>query len=212
MIVEWKTIGGIVCFSSMGNNCQPTLQSYNLPLSSPSLAHISCRRAVLDDVNEIAEVLTLCFNQFNEFTFWIYPLMKMGVAQDLRQRLQEEESDYFCLVAVNKQEGHEEIVGTVELSFRRSFPWLKPNRYAYVANLAVKRKYRRRGIATLLLSKCEEIARINNYKHIYLHVLASNQEAQKLYLGNGYTIHRIETDLLSLFIPSKRRLLLTKPL
>ncbi|HIK38175.1 MAG TPA: GNAT family N-acetyltransferase [Geminocystis sp. M7585_C2015_104] len=181
-------------------------------MSNPSLARTVCRRAVLGDINDIAEVLTLCFNQFNKFTFWIYPLVKMAVAQDLRQRLQQEDADYFCLVAVYKQRESEEIVGTVELSFRRGFPWLKPNRYAYVANLAVKEKYRRRGIATCLLLKCEEIAKANNYGCIYLHVLASNQGAQKLYLGNGYTIHRVETDLLSLFVPGKRRLLLMKTL
>lgn len=174
------------------------------------------RRANLDDVEGIAEVLTLSFNKFNELTFWIYPLMKIGVCQDLRKRLQNDEQESICVIAVNViNQGNkvkEEVLGTVELSFRERYHWQKKEKYAYIANLAVRKNYRRQGIASELLFRCEQIAQEKNYGHLYLHVLASNQNAQQLYVNNGYTIKEVETDLFSLFLPSQRRLLLSKSL
>lgn len=174
------------------------------------------RRATLDDVEGISEVLTLSFNHFNELTFWIYPLMKIGVSQDLRKRLQNDEQENICLIAVNViplgNRVEQEVLGTVELSFRERYHWQKREKYAYIANLAVKKNYRRQGIARELLCRCEQIAQEKNYDHLYLHVLASNQNAQQLYLNNGYTIQQVETDLFSLFVSSQRRLLMTKSL
>lgn len=174
------------------------------------------RQATLDDVEGIAEVLTLSFNHFNEVTFWVYPLIKIGVCQDLRKRIQNNEKENFCLIAVsiNNTEGkiNQEVLGTVELSFRENYNWAKKEKYAYIANLAVRENCRRQGIASQLLSRCEQIAQENNYSRVYLHVLASNNKARKLYLNNGYTIQQVETDLFSLFVPSQRRLLLTKSL
>lgn len=87
------------------------------------------RQATLDDVEGIAEVLTLSFNHFNEVTFWVYPLIKIGVCQDLRKRLQNNEKENICLIAVfiNNTEGkvNQEILGTVELSFRENYRWAK---------------------------------------------------------------------------------------
>lgn len=172
------------------------------------------RQANLNDVEKIAEVLTLSFNHFNEFTGWIYPLMKIGVCQDLRQRLQSNEPENICLIAVNVVQGgnkvEEEVLGTVELSFRERYHWQKREKYAYIANLAVSENYRRQGIAGELLFRCEQIAQEKNYSRLCLHVLARNQTAQQLYLNHGYTVQQVETDLLSLFVPSQRRLFMTK--
>jgi ribosomal protein S18 acetylase RimI-like enzyme len=76
--------------------------------------------------------------------------------------------------------------------------------------LAVSKNYRRQGIGSQLLSKCEKIAKDQGFNELCLHVLASNQSGQQLYSQNNYTLRQIETDLYSLFVPSKRRLLLAK--
>ncbi len=174
------------------------------------------RQATLDDVEGIAEVLTLGFNNFNDLTFWLYPLIKIGVCQDLRKRLQNDEQKNICLIAINIiQRGNkveQEVLGTVELSFRERYHWQKKEKYAYIANLAVSENHRRQGIASELLFRCQQIAQEKNYGHLYLHVLASNHDAQQLYINNGYTIQEVETDLFSLFVPSQRRLLMTKSL
>lgn len=191
-------------------------KSFLNPVQDYPVSSTIFRRANLDDVEEIAEVLTLSFNNFNDLTFWIYPLMKIGVCQDLRQRLQSDNQEHICLIAVNLvQRGlkiKEEVLGTVELSFRERFSWHKREKYAYVANLAVRKNYRRLGIARELLCRCEQIAQEKNYQHLYLHVLASNHTAQHLYMNHGYTVQEVETDLFSLFVPSQRRLLMTKSL
>lgn len=185
-----------------------------LPDSTPS--HTIIRRAKVDDASAIADVITLSFNEFNELTFWMYPLIKIGVAQDLRQRLQSLEEEHIAIVAVNisrrGKEIYQEIVGTVEVSLRQGYHRGKKESYIYIANLAVRETNRRQGIASKLLYQCEEIARQKNCDRLRLHVLLGNEVGQKLYLNNGYRVLRIETDLLSLFMAKKRRLLLDKSL
>ena len=189
------------------------------PYSSTNLSPMTIvRPARLDDISQIGEILTFSFNKFNDFTLWVYPLFKLGVCQDLRGRLQSKNKDShnYCLVAVkmNKmgREISQSVVGTVELSFRNRSHWYNHQKYAYIANLAVTKNCRRQGIASKLLTKCEQIAKQRNFEQICLHVLAGNKIGQELYLKNGYHIKQVETDLYSLFVASKRRLLLTKSL
>ncbi|NCO73717.1 MAG: GNAT family N-acetyltransferase [Cyanobacteria bacterium] len=187
------------------------LISSSLPQKS---SQVIVRLANVDDVNDIGDLLTLCFNNFNDLTLWIYPFLKLGVCEDLRYRLKNIDTDHFCVIALKtnivQKQSINEIIGTVELSFRTHYSWQGKKKYPYVANLAVSKNHRRQGIATQLLSKCQEIAKHHGFNGLYLHVLASNKIAQELYLQNGYTIEQVETDLFSLFVPSKRRLLLTK--
>jgi ribosomal protein S18 acetylase RimI-like enzyme len=199
--------------------------SDNLPSSgftaNNSLSTTIVRPASLNDLSQIGELLTLSFNNFNDFTFWIYPLFKLGVCQDLRGRIQTQEnqaknSDSLCLVAVfiSKlgKEINQSVVGTVELSFLSTSRWFGKQKYAYISNLAVSKNYRRQGIASKLLHQCEIIAQQKNLPQISLHVLASNKIGQEVYFKNGYDLQQVETDLYSLFVTSKRRLLLTKSL
>lgn len=186
------------------------------PDNLPSTSHTIIRSASVDEAVAIAEVMTLSFNNFNGLTFWMYPLMKMGIAQDVRQRLENHDNNHRGIVAVNVvrigKEIHQEIVGTIELSFHYNKRWHKQEQYGYIANLAVRKNYRRQGIATQLLSHCETIALEKNFFNLKLHVLSGNSGGQKLYLNNGYRVSQVETDLYSLFVPSKRRLLLAKSL
>ncbi|BAQ65999.1 GCN5-related N-acetyltransferase [Geminocystis sp. NIES-3709] len=171
------------------------------------------RLAKIDDVNQIGDVLTLSFNHFSDFTLWIYPFLKLGVCEDLRSRLKNDR-DYFCVLAekkpINSKNQESQIIGTVELSLRTIYGWHGRTKYPYISNLAVSQNHRRQGVGSQLLSKCEQIAKQLGFNELYLHVLANNKIGQQLYLHNGYTIRQVETDLYSLFVPSKRRLLLAK--
>jgi ribosomal protein S18 acetylase RimI-like enzyme len=182
--------------------------------SNQKSSGILVRLAKLNEVNQIGDVLTQSFNNFNDLTLWIYPFIKLSVCEDLRNRLKKADPDHYCIVAVNtflsEKESNNEITGTVELSFRTEYSWKGKKKYAYISNLAVSKNYRRQGIGSQLLTKCEKIAKDNGFNEVYLHVLASNDSGKQLYLQNGYTIRQVETDLYSLFVPSKRRLFLGK--
>ncbi|MGY6529051.1 MAG: GNAT family N-acetyltransferase [Cyanobacterium sp.] len=170
------------------------------------------RLATSEDIRQIAEVLTYGFHNFSPWMGWLYPLMKMGIAEDLRDRIYSNNSDYCCLIAVipATTTEKEKIVGTLEISLRKISGWSNKQKSPYISNLAVKKEFRRQGIATQLLEKCEEIAHNWGHKNLSLHVLAENKTGQTVYLQNGYTIKQEETNLYSLFIKSKRRLLLEK--
>lgn len=186
---------------------------HHLPLTSAVNESFTTlvRLGNVNDVNDIGDVLTHSFNHFNDWNLWVYPFLKMAICDDLRSRLQQEEN-YYCIVAEKKiaHESKQKIIGSVELSLRTVFGWQGRKKYPYISNLAVSKNYRRQGVASQLLSKCEQITRYLGFNQLYLHVLADNNIGQQLYLHNGYTIHQVETDLYSLFIPSKRRLLLVK--
>lgn len=191
------------------------LKSYPLPCSCEELSTtVQIRLATWDDISQISGVLTLSFNKFNDFIWWLYPLMKLGVCEDLRSRFRANNPHYACIVAAipaNSVTGtKEQIIGTVELSVRTRYYWQGRNEYPYLANLAVNKNYRRKGIGSQLLKYSEQIATNWGFQQLSLHVLASNNQGQQLYLQNGYKIQQVETDLYSLFVASQRRLLLTK--
>jgi len=79
------------------------------------------RSATADDINKIAEVLTYSFHSFNRFMCWLYPLMKMGIAEDLRDRIYKNDPHYRCFIAENE---HKKIIGTVELSLKTNYNYL----------------------------------------------------------------------------------------
>jgi ribosomal protein S18 acetylase RimI-like enzyme len=174
------------------------------------------RHAKMEDVNELGNILTKSFHNPVGMTFWLYPLLKLGVCEDLRARFRASTPNYTCLVAVkpaNKLTGEEaKIVGTVELSVRTAYYWHLKKKYPYIANLAVSNSYRRKGVATQLIVKCEQISYSWGFKQINLHVLEDNEKAKNLYLRNGYIINHIDSNLYSWLTRSPRRLFLQKSL
>jgi len=177
-------------------------------MSSPSKVVI--RSATSDDINKIAEVLTHSFHDFNRFMCWLYPLMKMGIAEDLRDRIYKNDPHYHCFIAVNEDK---KIIGTVELSLKTTYNYLtREKKYPYISNLAVTKNYRRQGVASKLLKECETLAKSWQFDSLSLHVLAENKTGQTVYLQNGYTVKEVQIDLYSLFLTNKRRLLLEKSL
>lgn len=172
------------------------------------------RHAQMDDINELGDLLTQSFHSPVGIAFWLYPLLKLGVCEDLRTRFRAANPNYICLVAVqstNPLTGEAaKIVGTVELSVRHTYYWHLQKKYPYIANLAVIHSHRRQGIASKLMLKCEQISYSWGFEDISLHVLESNQKAQKLYLKNGYKINRVDSNLYSWLTRSPKRLLLQK--
>lgn len=62
---------------------------------------------------------------------------------------------------------------------------------AYISNVAVRERYRRKGIAKKLITKAEAQARSWGCRAIALHCDTSNPGAIKLYIGEGFRIIKV---------------------
>ena len=188
------------------------LSTSNLTNSSPvptkfiQKTTIQIRFADLKDVKALADVLVQSFHLSENWFSWFYPLLKLGICEDLRTRLRSKSPYYQCLVAVILEK--EEVIGTAEICLRDWF--LSQKRACYISNLAVSSSYRRQGIAKQLLLKCEKVAEEWNCELLHLHVLEDNLAAKQLYLTNGYRSQRVENSLQSWLFKQPRRLLLEK--
>ena len=147
----------------------------------------------------------------------MYPLLKLGVYEDLRTRITSSYPYYSCLIAClvdnpfNIQT--EEIVGTIEISVRSFAPWSNfIAKSPYICNLAIKNTHRRQGIARKLLLKCEQKTNEWGFSQLFLHVLEDNHQASQLYFSSGYKLKQAESNLTNWLWQSPRRLLLTKNL
>lgn len=166
---------------------------------------------------------------------WLYPLLKVGIYEDLKSRMHTRTNHYACLVAVKptlKGQASSELagrlppavrglmagqaealMGTVELSLKTPsllHPWQQ--KYLYISNLAVKADCRRQGVALQLLQTCERIALDWGFANLYLHVLENNPQARRLYKRAGYRIQRIEVNPLNVLLGQPRQFFLHKRL
>jgi ribosomal protein S18 acetylase RimI-like enzyme len=195
------------CFSSPAIPYSPTSSDKSI-----GDRQLIIRTAEPKDIKGLAEVLTHSFHPRQGIWYWFYPLLKLGIYEDLRSRFRSLPPHHKCLVAskvVNDVTGEvEEIVGTVEIGIRSGLTI--SNRFPYISNLAVSHTYRRQGIARKLLLKCEQIAREWGCQDISLHVLENNHPARRLYFSSGYRLYRIEFSFSSWLLKRPRRLLLYK--
>ncbi|NEP17401.1 MAG: GNAT family N-acetyltransferase [Leptolyngbya sp. SIO4C1] len=151
------------------------------------------RTAKSADLPQLTEILVSSFYPQTQLNRWVYPLIRIGIREDLKLRLANRSHQYCCLVAVcpaaeaAASSASAQIIGTVELSVRAYALWPPfQARHPYVANLAVRANYRRRGAARQLLRACEDVVRTWGYSSIYLHAAASNDQALQLYQQLDY--------------------------
>lgn len=183
--------------------------------ASPSLFQI--RTAQPQDLRDLADLLADSFHERQGWKGLLFPVIRMGIYEDLRHRLRSKTSHYVCFVAVDPTRcdpvsGLPVVVGTVELSLRLMYySW--PYRSAqslYVSNLAVQRSARRQGVAKQLLNACEQIGLEWGFPEIYLHVLDNNHPARRLYFKIGYRLQQIDRTFTTCFCFSPKRMLLRK--
>lgn len=179
---------------------------------------LAIQLARMEDTKAISSVLAKSFYDFPEFANWVYPFLQFTINEDLRYRLRSHSPMYSCLVAKiipidrNTTESNSDctIVGTAEITLRSASFWSSEPQYPYISNLAVRQDYRRLGIGSQLLAKCEEIALDWGYRETRLHVLDRNDSAKQLYCANGYQISQIEANWGNLWFDYSSRLLLKK--
>lgn len=116
---------------------------------------------------------------------------------------------FVCLVAEDAGSGA--VVACVAVTLARPeaalpppFPTASPLR-CYASNMAVAPVWRRRGVASALLARCEAVAARWRYDSIWLHMDEANDAAAALYECGGYEQrHR------SPYLVAKRQRLLRK--
>lgn len=185
------------------------------------------RTARQQDLVALADVLADSFHAEDGWMGWMYPLFRMGIYEDLRNRLRTRHKHYACLVAVRRpgpanvldvQMGYpvttmEAIAGTVEIGLRSPSLWQPfTTPYLYLSNVAVCRQFRQQGVAFRLLQTCEQVAQQWGFQDLYLHVLEDNHAARRLYHKAGYRVQRTESSLGFWVLGRPRQLLMHKPL
>jgi ribosomal protein S18 acetylase RimI-like enzyme len=165
------------------------------------------------DLADVAQIIAEGFHSQKGFWGWAFPLLRLGIYEDLRHRLGSSAPHHVCLVAVDTTAGANKIVGTVELGIRFSNSWSHPGRtLPYLSNLAVHPKYRRHGVASGLLNSCEQFCLDWGFQDLYLHVLENNHQARQLYFKLGYRVQQVESYWNAFFLSPSRQILLHKHL
>jgi ribosomal protein S18 acetylase RimI-like enzyme len=181
----------------------------------------SVRMAASKDLPQLADMLALSFHSREGFVDWLYPVLRLGIYEDLKNRLRSGSEHYICLVAelisiedeTQKYRSNRAdcLAGTVEMAVRSRLAWQVPNSdYLYLSNLAVHPKYRRQGVAQELLSNCEQTALEWGFSELYLHVLENNHAARQLYYQAGYRLQEIDWNWTYWLFGQPRRLFLRK--
>jgi ribosomal protein S18 acetylase RimI-like enzyme len=154
-----------------------------------AISTLQVRQLQHADITEAAGVISDSFQIGAAFGGWLQPLFKMGICEDFRSRLHLSEPERaVCFVAAVDVPA-KVVVGVIEISARSMLYNPAPaKRYAYISNLAVDSDHRRLGIGAKLIRQCESIAKEWGFTDIYLHVMASNQDGQQLYLKLGFEV------------------------
>jgi len=195
----------------------PFDSSHQQPLSSaahPVSQQFQIRAATPSDLTSISQIIAESFHSQNGFWGWAFPLLRLGIYEDFRNRLLSPAPHHVCLVAVDTTiPGANNLVGTVELGLRFHDSWKQNDRsFLYLSNLAVDQRYRRNGVASQLLLSCEKFCQEWGFKDLYLHVLEDNYQARQLYFKLGYRMHKVESNWNLFFLKRSRQIFLHKHL
>ncbi|KYC40158.1 GCN5 family acetyltransferase [Scytonema hofmannii PCC 7110] len=172
------------------------------------------RAATPADLTGVAQIIAESFHSKNGLLGWLFPILRLGIYEDLRHRLASSAPHHLCLVAANTTNLRaDDLVATVEMGVRFNDSWTEVSRSVlYLSNLAVHPTYRRQGAASSLLLACEQVALNWGFQDLYLHVLENNHEARHLYLKLGYRVYKVESCLNAFFLRRSRQILLHKRL
>lgn len=163
-------------------------QSHSLP------SHFEVRPAQAVDLVSMAQILADSFHSSDGFWGWAKPLLRVGIYEDLKNRLRANLPHHICLVAFADATNSNDVnlAGTIEMALRSNDVWHNERRYLYLSNLAVRPTQRRQGVAQQLLLNCEQVAISWGFQDLYLHVLENNHQARQLYFKLGYRLHQVD--------------------
>ncbi|AFY35146.1 GNAT family N-acetyltransferase [Calothrix sp. PCC 7507] len=180
--------------------------------AEPVERQLQIRAATPADLTSVAQIIAESFHSQQGIWGWAFPVLRLGIYEDLKHRLASPAPHHVCLVAVDTTIGAaNNLVGTVEMGVRFSNSWAQVGRsFPYLSNLAVCPKYRRNGVASELLTKCEYVSREWGFQDLYLHVVEDNHQARQLYFKQGYRVDKIESSWNIFLLRYSHQLLLHK--
>ncbi|WP_392531196.1 GNAT family N-acetyltransferase [Nostoc sp. C117] len=180
----------------------------------PASYPFQIRMATPPDLVGVAQIIAESFHSQKGMWGWAFPLLRLGIYEDLRHRMVSPVPRHICLVALDyTTDTVNNLVGTVELGVRYTDLWSQVGLgFPYLSNLAVHPKYRRYGVASALLISCEKISQEWGFQDLYLHVLENNHQARQLYFKLGYRVHKVESNWNTFFLRRSRQMLLHKHL
>ncbi len=180
----------------------------------PTSCQFQIRTAIPADLIGVAQIITESFHSHKGIWGWAFPLLRLGIYEDLRHRMASPAPRHVCLVALEATNGEtNNLVGSVELGVRYSDSWNQVGAgFPYLSNLAVHPKYRRHGVASGLLNSCEKVSQEWGFQDLYLHVLENNHQARQLYFKLGYRVHKVESNWNTFFLRRSSQMLLHKHL
>jgi ribosomal protein S18 acetylase RimI-like enzyme len=198
-----------------------TANTANIHRIALDLHQIEIRAVREEEIHCVADIITRSFHFDRGWMGWFTPLFKLGIAEDLRHRLRSnatsshptKSQQQVCSIAVYPDLGQMRVIGTIEVGVRiNNYRQSTPQRYVYISNLAVSRDFRRRGVATELITSCEDLSKRWGYSKIHLHVMGNNERGRNLYEKLGYEI--VSSEFIWSIIPWHRpeRLFLCKNL
>ncbi|WP_414518763.1 N-acetyltransferase family protein [Nostoc sp. PCC 9305] len=181
----------------------------------PASCQFQIRTATPADLIGVAQIITESFHSHKGIWGWAFPLLRLGIYEDLRHRMASPAPRHLCLVALETTTGEaNNLVGSVEMGVRYSSDsWSQVGvGFPYLSNLAVHPKYRRHGVASGLLTSCEKVSREWGFQDLYLHVLENNYQARQLYFKLGYRVHKVESNWNTFLLRRSSQMLLHKHL
>jgi ribosomal protein S18 acetylase RimI-like enzyme len=187
---------------------------YEQQPSDPACCEFQIRTAIPTDLIGVSQVIAESFHSQKGMWGWAFPLLRLGIYEDLRHRMASPPPRHVCLVAFETTSGAaNNLVGSVEMGVRYSDSWSQTGMgFPYLSNLAVHQKYRRHGIASGLLTSCEKVSQEWGFQDLYLHVLENNHQAKQLYFKLGYRVHKVESNLNTFLLGRSSQMLLHKHL
>ena len=202
----------------------PSQQKPVAVATTPMTSQFQIRLCSPADLTGVAQIIAESFHSRDGLWGWAFPLLRLGIYEDLRHRLATSAPHHACLVAVDNRdtlsESHSQqtssnLVATVELSVRLGDSWTHTGTrksFAYLSNLAVDPQYRRQGAARALLTSCEKVVSEWGFNDLYLHVLENNHQARQLYFKLGYRMHQVDSNWNTFLFRHSRQMLLYKHL
>ncbi|NJL80220.1 MAG: GNAT family N-acetyltransferase [Richelia sp. RM2_1_2] len=194
----------------------PSQQKPVAVATTPITSQFQIRLCSPADLTGVAQIIAESFHSRDGLWGWAFPLLRLGIYEDLRHRLATSVPHHACLVAVdNREHTSSNLVATVELSVRLGDSWTHTGTrksFAYLSNLAVDPEYRRQGAARALLTSCEKVVSEWGFNDLYLHVLENNHQARQLYFKLGYRMHQVDANWNTFLFRHSRQMLLYKHL
>ncbi|XP_047956421.1 uncharacterized protein LOC125202122 isoform X2 [Salvia hispanica] len=170
--------------------CRASQVAELFPTMSPEIV---VREARIEDCWEVAETHCSCF--FPEYSFPLDFVLRFDRLVGMLFGFSVPKGcERTCLVAVIGSGEDEFYIGSDDFKIGGLEGKISLNKgrgVAYISNVAVREKFRRKGIAKRLIAKAEAKAKTWGCRAIALHCDLSNPEATRLYTSQGFKIIKI---------------------